>query len=57
MAKSFRDFCDETYDNEWDNEDGDVRQKDRKLQSRRDQRRRKNHEKYAAIAPIKDDDE
>jgi hypothetical protein len=50
MAKSFRNFREESYDSsDWADHDDDIQRKNRKMQSRRDIRRQKTNEKFAAI--------
>lgn len=49
MAKSFKKYREDSYDNEWDDDDRDIRQKDMRMQSRRDQRRQKTTEKFSAM--------
>jgi hypothetical protein len=50
MPKTFKQFRDDDWDgNEWESDDGDRRSKDLKLQSRRDQRKKKVGEKYSAF--------
>jgi hypothetical protein len=45
MPKSFKKFREE-WDDEWGN-DNDFRRKDEKLRERRDQKRKKTHEKFS----------
>jgi hypothetical protein len=40
MAKSFRKFREDSY-GDWDDQDNDIREKHKKMESRRDQRRKK----------------
>lgn len=51
MAKSFRKFREDHYheEGEWSNSDAQIREKDERMQSRRDRRRKKTHDKFAAI--------
>jgi hypothetical protein len=48
MAKSFKKFRDE-WDNEWEGDDEIVRNKEQRMQNRRNQRKTKAQEKYAAF--------
>ncbi len=54
MAKSFKKFRDEL-DDEWGEDDNDVRRKDWKLQDRRDQRRKKTYEKFSRFENCDDE--
>lgn len=47
MAKSFKEFR-KQWDDEWD-DDNDMKYKDKKLQSRRDQRKRKAGERNSIL--------
>lgn len=47
MTKSFKKFREEWDADEWGSDDYDNRRKDKKLESRRQQRREKVHEKYS----------
>lgn len=48
MTKSFKKFREE-WDDEWGDNDDDVRGKDRKLRERRDHRRNKTNEKLSRL--------
>lgn len=50
MPKTFKQFRDDEWDgDEWGSDDDDRRRKDWKLQSRRDQRKKKAGERYSAL--------
>jgi hypothetical protein len=49
MAKSFKKFRDEYEEDEWGTSDSEVRSKEKLLQNRRDKKKKKVAEKFAAI--------
>lgn len=56
MAKSFKTFR-QDYDDEWgDPKDRDFRKKDKKMKSRRDERKKKVHDKFSAFDDKVDDE-
>jgi crotonobetainyl-CoA:carnitine CoA-transferase CaiB-like acyl-CoA transferase len=54
MAKSFRNFCEEQYDDEWSNDD-EFRSKKDRLKERKQKQRQKNNEKMSSYE-AKDDE-
>ena len=54
MAKSFRRFREDSYDDEWNNDD-EFRGKDRKMKERKQKQRQKNNEKMSSY-DVKDDE-
>ena len=58
MAKTFKKFRNEWYeDSEWGDNDDEMTRKERKLQNRRDRRKKKVDEKFAALEERDLDDE
>jgi hypothetical protein len=49
MAKSFKKFREDYYDEEWGGDDYDPESKEKRLQNRRDKRKEKVAEKFSAF--------
>lgn len=49
MAKSFKKFREDAYDDEWGDDDEHIKSKDRRLEARRDRRKKKVDEKLSVF--------
>jgi hypothetical protein len=56
MAKSFKKFREDYYDDEWSNDESEIDSKEKRLQNRRDKRKKKVAEQHAIFDENDQDD-